>query len=186
MKNKKLILVAAALLMLGAISIKPAMAYFTDTHTANGSVLFGKRSITPHEKTEGLTKTITVENTGDYPVYVRVKLFAGDTHGLKFNGDKSPKWSFNGNDEFYYFETPISPKELTGELVVDIDPVDETAGEFNVIVVEEGCPVGEDGQPTWDKKITNTETFNSGETQPEAESTEPSNPEPTESEGGAN
>lgn len=186
MKNKKLIIVAAALLMLGAISIKPAMAYFTDTHTANGSVLFGKHAITPHEKTEGLTKTITVENTGDYPVFVRVKLFAGTTHGLKFNEDKSAKWSFNGNDEFYYFETPIAPKELTEELVVDIDPIDETAGEFNVIVVEEGCRVGEDGKPTWDDKISNTETYSPGTENDKPAENESANPDSTVSEGGAN
>lgn len=186
MKNKKLIIVAAALLMLGAISIKPAMAYFTDTHTAGGSVLFGKNAITPHEKTEGLTKTITVENTGDYPVFVRVKLFAGETHGLKFNQDKSANWSFDKSDEFYYFKNPISPKELTGELVVDIDPGDETADKFNVIVVEEGCRVGEDGQPTWDDKVTNTETFSTETANEGSENQQTSNPESIESEGGAN
>lgn len=186
MKNKKLVIVAAALLMLGAISIKPVMAYFTDTHTASGSLFFGKNAITPHEKTEGLTKTITVENTGDYAVYVRVKLFAGDTHGLNFNQGKSAKWSFNEKDEFYYYETPISPNELTGELVVDIDSGEETAEEFNVIVVEEGCRVGEDGKPTWDDKISNTETFNSENTDDVQENTETPSQESPVNEGGVN
>ena len=99
-KRKGLMIIAASLLLIGAVSVKPAMAYFTDTHQATGAVL-GKYEITPHEEVQGLTKVISVENTGDYPVYARVQLFAGSTVDLIFEADKSSGWT-KGVEGFYY------------------------------------------------------------------------------------
>jgi IS605 OrfB family transposase len=76
MKYRKYLLVAAALVVIGATSIKPAMAYFTDSHQASGTVTvyLGDMEITPDEKAYDWTKEITVENTGDYDVFVHTRV----------------------------------------------------------------------------------------------------------------
>ncbi len=159
MNKKKYLVVAASLLLLGAVAVKPAMAYFTDTHSAVGQAGFGHYEITPDEKVSGTTKTITVKNTGDYPVFVRVKLFAGSTHGLNFKESASANWSLGSRDEFYYFSKSIEPGESTGELVVDIDANGESQDEFNVIVVSEACKLSADNKPTWDETTEETEVI---------------------------
>ena len=156
MNKKKIIVIAASLLLLGSIAVKPALAYFTDSHTAKGavSVTLGEYKIVPDEEVDGLTKTIYVKNTGDFPVYARVKVFVGSTHGLKFEEDKSDDWRYVSSDEFYYYDKILQPTDTSKPLVVTIDPKNETSETFNVIVVEEATLVDSDGNYNWDKKVT--------------------------------
>lgn len=158
MNKKKIMIISASLLMLAAVSVKPAMAYFTDTHKSVGTVMFGNIDITPHEKVDGLTKTITVENTGDYPVFARVKVMAGETHIIKLDKEKSTGWELK-EDGFYYYRNPIDVKKLSYELVVTINPGDDNSDDFNVIVVEEATRVNDNGEADWDAKSVNSEKF---------------------------
>ena len=157
MKKKTLIITAAALLMLGAVAVKPAMAYFTDTHSAEGTVRFGKYEITPHERVNGFEKTIWVENTGDYPVYARVKVFAGSTHPLTYETENTG-WELKA-DGFYYFNQIIEPKKTSNQMKVKIDPNGDKGEEFNVIVIEEAAKVKADGTAAWDEKSVNEEIY---------------------------
>ena len=58
MNKKKIMIISASLLMLAAVSVKPAMAYFTDTHKSVGTVMFGNIDITPHERLMALPKQL--------------------------------------------------------------------------------------------------------------------------------
>ena len=148
-KRKGLMIIAASLLLIGAVSVKPAMAYFTDTHQASGAVL-GKYEITPHEEVQGLTKVISVENTGDYPVYARVQLFAGSTVDLIFEADKSSGWT-KGLDGFYYYNNKLDAGQTSTQLYVQVDPNGQEAESFNVVVVEEAAMIDAAGNPQWDE-----------------------------------
>lgn len=180
MKNKKLILMAAALLIVGSIAVKPAMAYFTDSHTGKGSVemTIGEYKIEPGEEYSGMTKYITVKNTGDYSVRTRVKLFAGSTHSIKIDAEASKNWT-EGSDGYFYYNVDLEKDTTSSQLVVEIDAKGDTAGEFNVIVIEEATRVYADGTYNWDQKVeTVTET--------EADVTETTDDTNATDEGGAN
>ncbi|SEA65807.1 hypothetical protein SAMN02910384_02020 [Pseudobutyrivibrio sp. ACV-2] len=158
--NKKMIFtVAASLLVIGSIAVKPAMAYFTDTHTGKGSVAMtmemGDMKIVPDENVSVMTKKITVKNTGDVPVMARVKVFAGSTHDLIFSSEESLNWSEN-SDGYYYYNAKLEPTIHSSELVLTIDPKNETSGSFNVIVVEEATRVQPDGSYDWNEKVEYT------------------------------
>lgn len=158
--NKKMVLtVAASLLVVGSIAVKPAMAYFTDTHTGKGSVAMtmemGDIKVVPDEDVTEMTKKITIKNTGDVPVMARVKVFAGSTHDLIFNAEESVNWSEN-SDGYYYYSEKLGPAKQSSELIVTIDPKNEIAGSFNVIVVEEATRVQPDGSYDWKEKVEYT------------------------------
>ena len=154
MNKKKLVLIAASLLVLGSVAVKPTTAYFTDSHTGRGTVevTMGEYEITSDEKVEGMIKKITVKNTGDFPVYARVKLFAGSTHGQNFITADSESWEAK-EDGFYYYQKIINPGEESTKLCVEIDALEAVDETFNVIVVEEATRVQEDGSANWEEKV---------------------------------
>ncbi len=154
-KKKYLVIVAAALLMISAVAVKPAMAFLTDTHNTAGTSIVHlsdkKIEIIPKERIEKDIKVISVENTGDLPVYARVKVIVGRTQGLIFDKDSSKGWS--EKDGYYYYDSIIEPGKTSNELYVKIDPKNTADEEFNVIVVAEAARVKNDGSAGWDEKI---------------------------------
>ncbi len=169
MKYRKYILVAAALVVIGATSIKPAMAYFTDSRQASGTVTvyLGDMEINPDEKAYDWTKEITVENTGDYDVFVRIKAIYGSQYGVALtSGDN---WSYNEEDGYYYYSKMLSPGEKSTVLNLTIKA---NAGfeydTFNVVIVQEAAKAqnvrDEDGnitgqQAVWDEPIMEQNEF---------------------------
>ncbi len=141
MKYKKYLIIAAALAFIGAASVGPAMAYFTDSHIATGMVAIdlGDSELTPTESVEGMVKTIQVENSGNYEVYIRVKALYGSTVGVeKLDGDK---WSL-AEDGYYYYSDVVEAGGITEELKLIITaPADTKQDSFNVVIVEEATRV---------------------------------------------
>ncbi len=151
MKYKKYLLIAAAaLLMIGAAAVSPAMAYFTDTHTASGMVTLslGDSNVKPDESFDGMNKLITVTNTGDYAVFVRVKAIYGSNCTVTLDAASSSGWS-DGGDGYYYYASPLAGKtgdESVGESSSQLKLIvaakeDTTADSFNVIILEEATRV---------------------------------------------
>ena len=138
MKNKKFLLVAAALLVIGAASVKPAVAYFTDTQKANGeyTISLGDSPVTPTEEVQGMTKIITVTNTGDYDVFVRVKAIHASNISDSLNSEASG-WTKNG--DYYYYASSLAKGEDASPLSIDINVEQEIADvdTFNVVIIEE-------------------------------------------------
>ncbi len=151
MKYKRYLLIAAAaLLMIGAAAVSPAMAYFTDTHTASGMVTLslGDSNVKPDESFDGMNKLITVTNTGDYAVFVRVKAIYGSNCTVTLDAASSSGWS-DGGDGYYYYASPLEGKtgdasagESSSQLkLIVAAKEDTTADSFNVIILEEATRV---------------------------------------------
>ncbi len=151
MKYKKYLLIAAAaLLMIGAAAVSPAMAYFTDTHTASGmlTLSLGDSNVKPDESFDGMNKLITVTNTGDYVVFVRVKAIYGSNCTVTLDAASSSGWS-DGGDGYYYYASPLAGKtgdasvgESSSQLkLIVAAKEDTTADSFNVIILEEATRV---------------------------------------------
>jgi hypothetical protein len=154
MNKKKILIIAASLLMLGAVAVKPAMAYFTDTHDAKGAATFKHIEIKPYEDIDGFTKIVRIENTGDAPVYVRVKFFAGNSevHKLTTDDERTHGWALK-EDGFYYYNDVVPAGDVnnvTDTLAVKVDPGLDEDPYFNVIVVSEAAPLKADGTADWD------------------------------------
>ena len=122
MKSKKLLIAAATLAMIGAASVGPAMAYFTDSHIVTGQVpvKLGDSSLQPHEDLDesGFVKTVTVQNTGAYDVYVRVKAYAGSTVEVDFDKDQSSGWKLVG--EYYEYSEVVKSGATTSKIVFTV------------------------------------------------------------------
>ena len=140
--KKSLCLAAAALTLTAGISAGTAMAYFTTYTEASGGVTLnmGFSETIPKEDFSNWTKHVSVENTGDYDCYVRVKALAGSKYqdGLQYS-DSDGKWT-PGEDGYYYYSDPIAPGESTSVLDIRIDSKESDAS-FNVVVVQESTKV---------------------------------------------
>lgn len=87
------------------------MAYFTTYTEASGGVTLnmGFSETIPKEDFSNWTKHVSVENTGGYDCYIRVKALAGSKYqdGLQYS-DSDGKWT-PGEDGYYYYSDPIAP-----------------------------------------------------------------------------
>ena len=166
--KKPLIMAAATLALTGTLAVGSAMAYFTTYSTAGGGVKMnmGFTETVPKEDVDENGKHITIENTGDYECYVRVKVFAGSQYqeGLVYS-DESGKWT-PGDDGYYYYSDVIAPGAKSEELLVKISNMN-LPKDFNVIVVSECTPVilDAEGNPSadWTKKADVAQTEEVGE-----------------------
>ncbi|SFH97901.1 hypothetical protein SAMN04487830_11546 [Pseudobutyrivibrio sp. OR37] len=156
MKYKKYLLVATAAILVATASIKPAMAYFTDSQTATGArtIKLGDSKLTPPEDTvSNMIKTVKISNTGDYEVFVRVKAIAPEGVKVELSDDSSSKWKLVG-DYYYYLSSDTEDVENNGQ-VLSVDEtteplklkIEEPTAEklkgqnFNVVIVQEATKV---------------------------------------------
>ena len=170
MKYRKYLLVAAALVVIGATSVKPAMAYFTNSHQAVGTVTvhLGDLKITPNEAAKEWTKEITVQNTGDYDVFVRVKAICGSQYSANLTSGEG--WSYNENDGYYYYSDMLAKDATSSVLNLTITPPKGLENDtFNVVIVQEAAKAvyakDENGNKTdklvaaWDETIMKQDKF---------------------------
>ena len=170
MKYRKYLLVAAALVVIGATSIKPAMAYFTNSHQAVGTVTvhLGDLEITPNEDAKEWTKEITVQNTGDYDVFVRVKAICGSQYSANLTSGDG--WSYNEEDGYYYYSNLLAQDATSSVLKLTITPPKGLENDtFNVVIVQEAAKAvyakDENGNKTdklvaaWDEAIMQQDKF---------------------------
>ena len=172
MKYRKYLLAAAALVLIGISSIRPAVAYFTDSHQANGTatVYLGDLEITPNEEIneKEWVKRITVKNTGDYDVFVRVKAIYGSEYGISTYESTDNKWSYNEADNYYYYADMLAPGSESSVLKLTITPNENFEYDtFNVVIVEEAAKAqkvtDENGdtkiEAIWDEPIMNQSEY---------------------------
>lgn len=166
--NKKVIsLAACALALTVGLYVKPAMAYFTASVSANGKVpveIDTHANIT--ESGEGQTKVISVTNTEQTPCYVRVAVIMPESISATYVGEG---WSLN-DDGYYYYKNILQPGESANELTLSIDTTNALAdakltyADFNVIVIPESAMVlyNEDGRAEegWNQKAKYVEGGN--------------------------
>ena len=169
MKKKYLITGLLALVLIVSAGVKPALAYFTGTTSASGgqTVKFDFGT-TIQETAENLTKTVTLENTGDVDVFVRAHTFVGSQYTLfyDFVGEWKPT-----EDGWIEYTQPVAPNG-TAVFKVTVKGVSEhpeNGESVNVAVVYECTPVQykADGTPYADwsyafQKTTTPEGGNNG------------------------
>ena len=165
MKTKWLYLVAAVALIISISAVKPALAYFTATTSANGytkELHIGDAPPDLDEEISGMTKKITIKNDGEYDIFVRATAVTPDNWKVEFQ--PTDGWVQEG--DYYYYTRPLIPEEATStQLILDIVPKEvsetyEVPDSFNVVIVQEATKVvyDEEGKPIpddWSNAITN-------------------------------
>lgn len=165
MKIKKILLVAAAITVIGTATVRPAMAYFTDTVTATGKipVKLGDSEIIPEESVDGMIKTVTIKNTGKYDVFVRAKAIYGSNYKATIlEESKTAGWSYNETTGYYEYKDVVKVNTSSPSLKLEISVINDDVVEdkFNVIIIEEATKVlyNEDGSTyaDWNSKVQET------------------------------
>lgn len=159
LKKKTVWLTAAAVILIGCISIGPAMAYFTTYTKAAGSQTISLGSSTTIRETfSNWTKHIMIDNTGENPCYVRVKVIAGSQFTINYT-DSTGNW-YDGGDGYWYCKQIVPVGGSTAQLDAKITVPDSMKTEFNVVVVQEctGVLYDANGNPyaDWTQKIDTT------------------------------
>ena len=163
--KKPLIMAVATLALTGTLAVGSAMAYFTTYSTAGGGVKMnmGFTETVPKEEVDKDGKHITIENTGDYNCFVRVKAFAPVEVGRSYN---APYGGWPAGDEGYWYYDDVLPAGKTTEQELNITykfpEGNDKPEEFNIVVIQECTPVlyKEDGTPyaDWNHVITDDST----------------------------
>lgn len=153
-----LLFIAASLFISGSQG-GPSGAYFTTYTSAKGGYEIQAGTETEiHEEIDGLNKHIRIENTGGADCFVRVKVFAGSITDISYSAE-SGSWQ-EGEDGYWYCTAPLTPGELSEELVASIkipEGMEDMAESFDVIVIQECTPVLYHADSTayadWNRKI---------------------------------
>ena len=165
MKFKKYMLVAAALLIIGGVAVRPAMAYFTDSHETTGSIQIsiGDSKLTPKDSADGLLKTVSVTNTSNYDAFVRVKAVYSKNFSAAIT-DEAKENGWSEKDGYFYYAPVLAAGESTPDLKIQISVVDNSiADSFNVVIIEEATRVIYDSEGNtscdWNSKVMNREDY---------------------------
>ena len=161
LSKKTICLAAAALALTGTLAVGSAYAYFTTYSEAKGNVVFelGETRTEPHEEVKGGKKIVSIENTGDYDCYIRIRAYAGNNYNLTYEDGGSRKW-YDGKDGYWYYRDILTVGSFSEKVNVILPPellkdvTDEK--DLNVIVIQECTPVQYDdnGEPYADWNVT--------------------------------
>ena len=161
LSKRTICLAAAAVALTGTLAVGSAYAYFTTYSEAKGNVVFqmGETRTEPHEEVKKGKKIVSIENTGDYDCYIRVKAYAGNNYNLSYADGGSGKW-YDGGDGYWYYKDILEAGSTSETVLVNIpkelleDITDEK--DLNVIVIQECTPVQYDdnGEPYADWNVT--------------------------------
>ena len=154
-KNKLTLTIFAVALCL-SISVGSAIAYFSDYEEAAGGATLNLGGITELKETSNEdAKEITIKNTGDTNMIVRVAIYGAGEYLAEVNlGDN---WIQAG--DFYYYTQILEPQAETTQITAAVKQWSEgeaPAFDYEVTVVHESAQAVFDGKelvvPTgWDK-----------------------------------
>ena len=147
MKNRTRLIAALSLIMCLAVSVGLTFAYFTDYENAKGGAVVSLSGRTEtEEKFKDNDKIVTIKNTGDVDMVVRVKVFGDEKH-MTINADNNSDWVKGKKDDYWYFTKVIKAKSESTPMRIEVkgkidpgDPID-----FEITVVHESKRVTYDG-----------------------------------------
>lgn len=137
LKKKKIICIAAALVLIAVLSAGVTLAAFTASKETLNIVTFGNVHIAlidEYTKPQAgvipgqtVNKVVTAKNTGSNTAYVRLKLTKSwwendlkredlDPSYIKLNFSNADKW-VEGTDRYYYYQLPLKPGETAENLI---------------------------------------------------------------------
>ena len=142
--NTFIIIAVLVLAVVAPVSI--AGAYFSDYETCFGTAQINLRGQTEiEEHADDAKKVISIVNTGDSDVIVRVAVFGPDQ--LIYEFENSDEWYKPAGSDFYYYTKILEANEehnnATGTITVKLDNIKEDAAmpEFDITVIHECAPV---------------------------------------------
>lgn len=137
---KKIAILLFAISIIGVLLMSGTLAYYTAEEKAVNVITSGKVDVEIHEKTadgkdfpkEGVvimpgdrvSKIVTFENTGNHPLYLRVKLTqsvddktlsAENCLSMNINTEE---WTFK--DGYYYYYQALQPQETTKPIFTEV------------------------------------------------------------------
>ena len=134
-----------SLILVAAVSVGAAFAYFTDYDQLMGSAklaLSNKSEV--EENVQGTRKTISIKNTGtegkNSSCVAKVLIYGPE--GMTVTPDKAEDWTKLDTEDGvfeYYYNGVLAPGESTSNIVADVANVPESAdmADFEVIVLQE-------------------------------------------------
>lgn len=127
-KARKTATLLVAIVLLLGVAVGTTVAYLIDRTTPiENKFEYAKTDVTVTEDLTGTTKSnVQVTNNSNIPVYIRATYVANwvDEHGnivtpdpnkydYQLNENPDSKW-VEGKDGYFYYPTPVQPKDLTG------------------------------------------------------------------------
>lgn len=148
--KKNICLTVMAVLLVMAVSVQSALAYFTTYTVAEGKeklTLGFTETIVEETIDVNGNKTVVIKNTGSADCYVRVRAIAGLQYQDKIS-DTEPEgvdnWTAKTGD-FYEYKAVLKAGESTTALNINVSIPGLALGadtpDFNVIVIQECAPV---------------------------------------------
>lgn len=140
---KRLGVAAVAIALCLASTVGTTFAYYTDATQAQGSLPYkwGTPTTEITEDPDGTNKIVSVKNTGDAPVLVRVKVIYAQSNATVTIGDKTEDgWVFDEKSEWFYYTQPLWNKDdSTSKLEFAVNPIegDKSIEEFNVTILQQ-------------------------------------------------
>lgn len=130
--NKLAILFIAVVMLIGAVVGSTVAFLVTETTPVTNTFTYASVSCTVSESFNGTTKEkVQIQNTGTTDAYIRATyvvnwlnkdgtIAASVPEGYKYEltENQNGKWTYNTNDGYFYYWTPVAPGGLTdGSLV---------------------------------------------------------------------
>lgn len=146
--KRKILLVIAAVLVL-SLSVGFASAYFSDHEAAQGAAkikLGGQTEII--EGWDDGIKHVSIKNTGDTEMIVRVAIYGPDGENAKMSVTKGDTWEKSG--EYYYYKAILQPGDQTpmDDLIAKVVFKEGTEADlgdnYDIVVIQDSA------QPTYE------------------------------------
>lgn len=152
--TKRIAVAGLAICLFALTTVGVSLAYYTDTSNASGSVPFATSPGTEIDEEFTGNKQVTIKNTGDVPVVVRLKVNPSEKDELfksKFAEisveSTSNNWVvLNSDDGWIYYAQPLMAGATTERLDVNVKPSDDAPSSFDITVFQQhGVAYYEDG-----------------------------------------
>jgi predicted ribosomally synthesized peptide with SipW-like signal peptide len=135
-KRRNIILLVASLVLVLSLTVGLTLAYFSDYTEAKGGkkvTLGGQTTITEEPRDD--RKIITIQNTGETDVIVRVAAY-GPTE-MSYSGSG---WT-DGGDGYYYYNKIIPVGGKSTKLTVKWTVPEDLGDDYNVLVIHDSDQV---------------------------------------------
>ena len=133
---KYIIIISVVILLILGIYLGITFAYYTGF--ASGLSDFPAVDITVNvsmsTRSANNMKYVSINNTGTYPVYVRIKTFASSLYNITYNNLTTSGWTSNV-DGYIYYNNPISSNTPTNELAVSLPSTTPSNGASSNLVI---------------------------------------------------
>ena len=127
--NKLAILFIAVVMLIGAVVGSTVAFLVTETKPVENKFTYASVSCTVSESFNGTTKeNVQIKNTGTTDAYIRATyvvnwlnkdgtIAASVPEGYEYKLTENPdgKWTYNPNDGYFYYWTPVAPGGLTAD-----------------------------------------------------------------------